>query len=89
MAARGAGATTSVPVVGVLSSQSQGSETAVLGAWRQGMEATGYFEGRNAAFEFRFADGRGERLPALAAELIRRQIAVIAAGATPAAFAWL
>jgi putative ABC transport system substrate-binding protein len=51
------------------------------------MEATGYFEGRNAAFEFRFADGRGERLPALAAELVRSRVTVLVANTTPPAFA--
>ena len=76
-----------MPVVGVLSSQSQDSEAAVLAAWRQALAETGYVGGQNVAFEYRFADGQGDRLPMLAAELVRRQVTVLVANTTPPAFA--
>jgi ABC-type uncharacterized transport system substrate-binding protein len=76
-----------MPVVGVLSSQSQDSEAAVLAAWRQALAETGYVGGQNVAFEYRFADGQGDRLPMLAADLVRRQVTVLVANTTPPAFA--
>jgi putative tryptophan/tyrosine transport system substrate-binding protein len=76
-----------VPVVGVLSSQSQDSEATVLAAWRQGLSEAGYDDGRNVTFEYRYADGQGDRLPTLAAELVRRQVRVLVANPTPPAFA--
>jgi putative ABC transport system substrate-binding protein len=76
-----------MPVVGVLSSQSQDSEAAVLAAWRQALNETGCVGGRNVALEYRFADGQGDRLPMLAADLVRRQVAVLLANTTPPAFA--
>jgi putative ABC transport system substrate-binding protein len=51
------------------------------------METTGYFDRRNATFEYRFADGQGERLPIFAAEFVRRQATILVANTTPAAFA--
>jgi len=69
-----------VPVVGVLSSQSQDSEATVLAAWRQGLSEAGYDDGRNVTFEYRYADGQGDRLPTLAAELVRRQVSYREAG---------
>ena len=60
----------SVPVVGVLSGQSQDSEAALLAEWRKALNDTGYVGGRNVLFEYRFADGQGDRLPMLAADLV-------------------
>ena len=71
-----------MPVVGVLSSQSQDSEAAVLAAWHQALNETGYVGGRNVALEYRFADGHAERLPMLATDLVRRQVTVLMANTT-------
>jgi hypothetical protein len=50
-----------MPVIGVLSSQTRETESARIGAVRQGLNETGFVEGRSAAIEYRFADGRGDR----------------------------
>src|SRR6516165_7953163 len=71
-----------IPVIGYLSSRSFEAEAPTLAAVRQGLNATGYDEGRNVKIEFRFADGEIGRLPALAADLVRRQPAVIIAVGT-------
>lgn len=76
-----------VPVVGVLSAQSQDSEINVLAAWRQALGEAGYTDRRNVMVEYRYADGQGARLPMLAAELIGRKIAVLVANTTSPAFA--
>ena len=76
-----------MPVVGVLSSQSQESEAAVLASWRQALNESGYVRGRNVEFEYRFADGQLDRLSILAAELVRLQVTVLVANTTPPAFA--
>ena len=76
------------PVVGVLSAEWPDLFTDRLRVFRDGLRETGYVEGRNLAIEYRWAEGQNDRLPALAAELIRRQVSVIVtAGSTPAALA--
>ena len=77
----------SLPVVGILSAQSQVSEAALLAEWEKGLNDTGYIGGRNVLFEYRFADGHGDRLAMLAADLVRRQVAVLVANTTPPALA--
>jgi putative ABC transport system substrate-binding protein len=72
------------PVVGFLHSVSdQAIPSSALG-FRRGLAETGYVEGRNVEVEYRWAEGRYERLPSLAADLVRRHVAVIAAGGTAA-----
>jgi putative ABC transport system substrate-binding protein len=78
-----------MPVVGVLSAEWPNAVTADrLRAFREGLNDTGYFQGRNVIIEYRWAEGRNDRLPALAAELVRLPVNVIVcAGSTPAAIA--
>jgi putative ABC transport system substrate-binding protein len=76
-----------VPLIGVLSMQTLASETAQLAGIRQGLRETGFVEGRNVAFDLRFAEGRNDRLPALAAELVSRRVNLIVANTTPPAVA--
>jgi putative ABC transport system substrate-binding protein len=73
-----------MPVIGVLDSRAPNDVPQVLAAFRQGLGEAGYVEGRNVAIEFRFAEYQMDRLPALAADLVRRRVAVIATMGTPA-----
>src|SRR5215470_15127360 len=68
---------TAVPTIAYLTSRSAESDASMLVAVRRGLNATGYIEGQNLAIEYRFADGQYDRLPAMLAELTRRQPAVI------------
>ena len=77
-----------MPIVGFLGTSSPELFAQPLRAFREGLRETGYVEGRNVAIEFRWANGQNDRLPELAADLVRRQVSVIAApGSTPAALA--
>jgi putative ABC transport system substrate-binding protein len=68
-----------MPVVGWLGARSPSESESVVDAFRQGLSETGFEEGRNLFVAYRWADGRYDRLPSLAAELLRHQVAVIAA----------
>ena len=77
-----------MPVVGFLSGRAREESADDAAAFRQGLNEMGYIIGRNVALEYRWSDGHDERLPELAAELVRRQVAVIAAvGGNNSAFA--
>ena len=68
-----------LPVIGFLSFQSPGPSAPHLSAYRRGLNEEGYIEGQNVGIEFRWAEGRSDRLPELAADLVRRRVSVIAA----------
>ena len=68
-----------MPVVGYLSSGTSAGFAPFLGAFQQGLSETGYVEDRNVAFQYRWAEGQEDRLGALAADLVSRQVAVIVA----------
>jgi putative ABC transport system substrate-binding protein len=77
-----------MPLIGYLGAQSPAAFASRVRAFRQGLGETGYAEGRNVAIEFRWAEGQHNRLSALAADLVSRQVAVIVApGGAPAALA--
>src|SRR5204862_3698766 len=76
-----------MPVIGVLGNGSLGEVAPFMAAFRQGLSETGYVEGQNVAIEYRGAEGHYDRLPALAAELVGRQVDLIMAGSPPAALA--
>jgi putative ABC transport system substrate-binding protein len=85
MAARGGRQQPPLPVIGFLHSGSPEPNANRVAAFRKGLSEAGYVEGQNVAIEFRWAEGAYDRLPALATDLVRRQVAVIVASAPPAA----
>jgi putative ABC transport system substrate-binding protein len=76
-----------MPVIGVLDSISPDFGLRNMPAFRQGLGEEGYAEGQNVAIEYRWAEGRYDRLPELAADLVRRRVSVIVANSTPASLA--
>jgi ABC-type uncharacterized transport system substrate-binding protein len=76
-----------MPVIGFLHSQSPEALTSRVTAFRQGLRDMGYVEGENVAIEYRWAENQIDRLPALAADLVRRQVAAISVISEPATFA--
>ena len=76
-----------LPTIGFIGSDSPDPYTDRLRAFRLGLKSTGFTEGQNAAIEYRWAEGRNDRLPELTAELVRRQVTVIVAPTTPSVLA--
>jgi putative tryptophan/tyrosine transport system substrate-binding protein len=76
------------PVIGYLGSESANLSEGRLNAFLEGLNEAGYVESKNVAIEYRWAHGQNDRLPALAADLVRRRVALIVTiGSTPAALA--
>ena len=75
------------PVIGFLSPKAPNDAPQFIAAFRQGLKDTGFVEGQNVTIEYRFAGNQNERLTALAADLVHRQVAVIVAAPTQAALA--
>src|SRR5262252_1332107 len=84
---RARGQQAGLPVIGFLNSTSLDGYRPMLNAFRQGLQESGYIEGRNVAIEYRWAEGRNDRLSAMAAELVRRQVTVIVATDTASVLA--
>jgi ABC-type uncharacterized transport system substrate-binding protein len=80
-------AQTATPVIGLLDSRVRGETPQFLAATLQGLKDAGFVDGQNVAIEYRFAENQNERLPALAVDLVHRQVTVIAALGTPATLA--
>jgi putative tryptophan/tyrosine transport system substrate-binding protein len=76
---------TAIPVIGLLHSASAEPYAHLIAAFRKGLSDTGYWEGQNVTIEYRWSEGHNERLPALAAELVRREVAVIVTPGSTAA----
>ncbi|MGA7516537.1 MAG: ABC transporter substrate binding protein, partial [Pseudolabrys sp.] len=76
-----------MPVIGFINSASAQSYTRQLADFLKGLSEAGYVEDQNVSIEYRWAEGQHDRLPAMAADLVRRQVTVIAATTTPAALA--
>ena len=80
-----AGAQQALPVIGfIIDGTVDATQRDPLAAFRRGLAETGYVEGRNVAIEYRSSEGQNDKLPALAADLVRRQVSVIAVGSTVA-----
>ena len=75
----------SMPLIGFFNGASPDGYAPYVAAFRQGLKEAGYVEGQNATIEYRWAEGQYDRLPALAADLVREQVTVIAATSSPAA----
>src|ERR1043165_9075349 len=73
-----------IPVIGCLNSAAAAPMANLFAAFRRGLSETGYVDGQNVAIEYRFAEGQYDRLPSLAADLVTRQVSLIA-GNGPAA----
>jgi putative tryptophan/tyrosine transport system substrate-binding protein len=76
-----------LPVIGFLNVASPDGYRPMTDAFGQGLQESGYVDGQNVAIEYRWGEGRSDRLPAMAADLVHRQVTVIAATTTPAALA--
>jgi putative ABC transport system substrate-binding protein len=76
-----------MPVIGFLHSQSPDTTVDLMRGFHRGLKESGYVEGENVTIAYRWAENQIDRLPALAAELVRRQVAVISTGSNPAALA--
>jgi putative tryptophan/tyrosine transport system substrate-binding protein len=76
-----------VPLIGFVSGGSPDTFAYLVSAFRQGLNETGYVEGRNVAIEFRWAEGQYDRLPSFLVDLVQRQVSVLAATTTPGALA--
>src|SRR5215471_18996859 len=74
-------------VIGFIRNTTRDDSADLLKAMHQGLGQTGYVEGRNVAVEYRFADNQLDRLPTMAADLVRRQVAVIVTGGDASSFA--
>ena len=82
-----ANAQTVMPVIGFINADSPKGHAPEVSAFLKGLGEAGYVDGHNVAIEYRWAEGQNDRLPAMAADLVRRKVAVIVATSTPAAIA--